>query len=88
FEAVQKKTRAGQQDREKTRGDDPEESNLKPTRREALQAVSTLCKYITDLDDPFAQKLEGMLVTFGCETHCEEARVKVDTSITNYFVRT
>ncbi|KAJ7494974.1 hypothetical protein FB451DRAFT_1020216, partial [Mycena latifolia] len=85
FEAVQK-TRARQQDREKTGGDDDEESDLKPTRREALQAVSALCKYITDLDEPFAWKLEGMLATFGCETHCEEAKVRVDTSITDYFV--
>ncbi|KAJ6522691.1 hypothetical protein B0H10DRAFT_1864939, partial [Mycena sp. CBHHK59/15] len=85
FEVVQK-MRAREQDREQNSGDD-EEGEPKPTRKEALQAVSTSCKYIADLDEPFARKMEGMLSTFGRETRREEARAMIDMSITDFFVR-
>ncbi|KAJ7932866.1 hypothetical protein B0H13DRAFT_1856847 [Mycena leptocephala] len=86
FEAVQK-IRNGEQDREKNGGDDDEEVEPKPSRKEVLQAASTLRKYIADLDDPFARKMEAMLSTFGRETRREEARAMVDTEITDYFTR-
>ncbi|KAJ7827563.1 hypothetical protein B0H13DRAFT_1508427, partial [Mycena leptocephala] len=84
FEAVQK-IRNGEQDREKNGGDDNEEVEPKPSRKEVLQAASTLRKYIADLDDPFARKMEAMLSMFGRETCREEARAMVDTEITDYF---
>ncbi|KAJ7292163.1 hypothetical protein C8J57DRAFT_1492646 [Mycena rebaudengoi] len=52
-------------EREKNGGDDDEEGDPKPSRKEALQAVSTLHQYIADLDEPFARNLEGVLATFG-----------------------
>ncbi|KAJ7826138.1 hypothetical protein B0H13DRAFT_1657620, partial [Mycena leptocephala] len=52
-----------------------------------LQAVPILRKYIADLDDPFARKMEAMLSKFGCETRREEARVMVDTVTIDYFAR-
>ncbi|KAF8523432.1 hypothetical protein JB92DRAFT_2884861 [Gautieria morchelliformis] len=38
------------------------------TRNEALQAVLVLSKYVRDIDDPFARKLEMMLGSFGQRT--------------------
>ncbi|KAJ6601945.1 hypothetical protein DFH09DRAFT_900189 [Mycena vulgaris] len=84
FEAVQR-MRSGEQDREKNGGDDEEEIDPKPSRKEALQAAATLGKYIADLDDPFARKMEVILSSFGRETRREEVRAMVDTSITDYF---
>jgi hypothetical protein len=86
FEAVQN-IRNGEQDREKNGGDDKEEVEPKPSRKEVLQAASTLRKYIADLDGPFARKMEAMLSMFGRETRREEARAMVDTEITDYFTR-
>ncbi|KAJ7439835.1 hypothetical protein FB451DRAFT_1059227 [Mycena latifolia] len=87
FETVQK-LRSGKQDREKNGSDNDEEDKLKLTRKETLQATSTLCKYITDLDNPFACKIVGILSQFDHETWQEEAIVMVDTLITDYLVRT
>ncbi|KAJ7869285.1 hypothetical protein B0H14DRAFT_3580587 [Mycena olivaceomarginata] len=57
----------------------------KPTRQEALQAVSTLRKYLADVDGVFARKLEMGLATFGRETQLEHSKSLVSTSITDYF---
>ncbi|KAJ6605486.1 hypothetical protein DFH09DRAFT_897382 [Mycena vulgaris] len=78
FEAV-KKMRSGEQNRELNGGDDDEEDEPKPTRKEALQAAATLRKFIADVDEPFARKMEAILSTFGRETRCEEARAVVDS---------
>ncbi|KAJ7804924.1 hypothetical protein B0H14DRAFT_3485730 [Mycena olivaceomarginata] len=67
FEAVQK-LRSKEADREIHGGDDDEEVDPKPSRKEALQAAATLRKYIADLDDQFAWKMEGVLSSFGRET--------------------
>jgi hypothetical protein len=69
-------------------GDNNEENDLKPSRKEALQAAATLRKYIADFDDPFAQKMEGVLSLFGCETRRKEVRTMVNLSIYNYFTYT
>ncbi|KAJ7362522.1 hypothetical protein DFH08DRAFT_950786 [Mycena albidolilacea] len=67
-------------------GDDREEdTELKPSRKEALQAAATLGQYIADLDGPFARKMEVVLSSFGCETRREEAQTMVETNITDYF---
>lgn len=39
-----------------------------PTQKEALQAALLLWKYVKDLNDPFAHRLEIMLGTFGQKT--------------------
>jgi hypothetical protein len=56
FEALQKLW-SQEADREIHGGDDNEEIDPKPSRKEALQAAATLCKYIADLDDPFAREM-------------------------------
>jgi len=53
--------RAAEQGREKNAGDGDdldEVVEVKPSRREALAAASTLSKYVADIDEPFARKLE------------------------------
>ncbi|KAJ7251216.1 hypothetical protein C8J57DRAFT_1520572 [Mycena rebaudengoi] len=75
-------------EREKNGGDNDEEGDPKPSRKEALQAVSTLHQYIADLDEPFVRNLEGVLVTFGRETRQEEFREMVNSFITDYLAAT
>ncbi|KAJ7820524.1 hypothetical protein B0H14DRAFT_2371988 [Mycena olivaceomarginata] len=86
-EAVQKMW-ADREDGEINGGDDGHNDllpELKPTRKEALQAVSTLQKYLADVDSSFARKLELGLATFGRETQLERSKALVSTSITDYF---
>ena len=58
-----------------------------PTRNEALQAALMLQRYVQDLDDPFARKLEGILSSFGRQTRLSEFKTLVPTEITDYFPR-
>lgn len=69
YRAVLERRKAEQQ-REKNAGDgDPDEiAEIKPSRKEALAATSTLSKYVADLDEPFARKLEVNLAKFGRQT--------------------
>ncbi|KAJ7367381.1 hypothetical protein DFH08DRAFT_1005982 [Mycena albidolilacea] len=84
FEAVQK-LRSQEANREIHGSDDDEEIDPKPSWKEALQAAATLCKYIADLDDLFARKMEGALSLFGCETRRKEVRTMANSSIYDYF---
>ncbi|KAF8139163.1 hypothetical protein K438DRAFT_1785949 [Mycena galopus ATCC 62051] len=86
-ELVQK-MRADRENQEINGGDDGLDDPApapKPTRKEALQAVSTLRKYLADVDGTFARKLEMGLATFGRETQLENSKSLVSTSITDYF---
>ncbi|KAJ7813528.1 hypothetical protein B0H14DRAFT_2376751, partial [Mycena olivaceomarginata] len=86
-EAVQKMW-ANLEDGEINGGDDGHNDFLpeqKPTRKEALQAVSTLQKYLADVDSSFARNLELGLATFGRETQLERSKALVSTLITDYF---
>lgn len=56
-----------------------------PTRREALQAVSVLSKFLSDMDQPFARQLETQLSKLGRETRREEALCLKPTLLTDYF---
>ncbi|KAJ7301243.1 hypothetical protein DFH08DRAFT_724490, partial [Mycena albidolilacea] len=47
--------------------------------------VSTLRKYLADVDGVFARKLEMCLATFGHETQLEHSKSLVSTSITDCF---
>ncbi|KAG6842120.1 hypothetical protein H0H87_011485, partial [Tephrocybe sp. NHM501043] len=76
--------------REKNEGDiseDDVDDEPKPTHREALLAVSTLQKYISDIDDPFTQKFEVILGAFGHQTRINAAQSLKNTSITSYFTQ-
>jgi DDE superfamily endonuclease len=68
-------------------GDDIDEETVqvKPTRKEALTAAFTLQKYIADINEPFARKLEGKLASFGYQTRMEGNRMMEATHITDYF---
>ena len=54
----------------------------KPTCKEALMATFTLQKYITDINEPFAHKLEGILASFGHQTRLEDVHMMETTYIT------
>ena len=41
---------------------------VKPTHKEALMAAFTLQKYITDINEQFARKLDGALTSFVYQT--------------------
>src|SRR5271168_967704 len=82
--------REAEQHREKNVGDgvddDPDESpEVKPSRREALAAVSTLSKYIADLDESFARKLEVVLMSFGRQTCLDASNSLRSTTLTDFF---
>ena len=55
---------------------------LGPARNEALQAVLILKRYVQDLDDPFARKLEMMLGSFGQRTRIAGMRSMKDSKLT------
>ena len=70
---------------EKSEFADVETVQVKPTRKEALTAAFTLQKYITDINEPFAHKLEGALASFGYQTRMEGNRMMEAIHITDYF---
>src|ERR1700678_1850800 len=51
----------------------------------ALAAVSTLSKYIADLDEPFARKLEVVLTSFGRQTRLDASKSLRSTTLTDFF---
>ncbi|KAJ6526098.1 hypothetical protein B0H19DRAFT_1275948 [Mycena capillaripes] len=86
YEVVQQ-MRSDREDAEINGGDDgpgiPQDA--RPTRKEALEAVSTLCHYLMHEDGDFACKLELGLASFGRETRLECSKNLVSTAITDYF---
>jgi hypothetical protein len=67
--------------------DDGDGNAKKPTRKEALIAASTIQKYIVDINDPFARKLEEVLASFGRHVRLEDSQAMRATHITDYFAR-
>ncbi|GLB43834.1 putative CENP-B ARS binding protein-like protein [Lyophyllum shimeji] len=68
-------------------GDDVDKDTVevKPTRKEALTAAFTLQKYVADINEPFARKLEGILASFGRQIWLEEV-CRMETTY-DYFTR-
>lgn len=62
-----------------------EVTEVKPSRREALAAASTLSKYVADLDEPFARKLEVILASFGRQTRLAAVNSLRPTTLTEFF---
>jgi hypothetical protein len=58
-----------------------------PAENKCYRLLQFCAKYIADLDDPLARKMEAMLSKFGCETHREEAIAMADTVSIDYFAR-
>lgn len=56
-----------------------------PTRHEVLKAVSTISKYIDELDDPVSRKIEGLLRSFNRQLRLDETKNMKDTVLTKYF---
>ena len=67
-------------------GDDGVVVEPQPTRREVLKAVSTISKYIDELDDPVSRKIEGLLRSFNRQLRLNEAKSIKDTVLTKYFL--
>ncbi|KAJ7863887.1 hypothetical protein B0H13DRAFT_1637960, partial [Mycena leptocephala] len=86
FDAVQK-MRDDRENMETNAGDDGDDSaqDPKPTRKDALQAVSILRRYLQDEHGTFSRKLELGLATFGRETQLECSKHMIPTTITDYF---
>ena len=69
--------------------DDDSDTPLKPplSCHEALQAKITIEKYIETIDEPYAHKLERILVDFACSTQLidlESQKMKASL-LTDYF---
>ena len=67
--------------------EDDAPSDIRPTRKEALQAAFVVKKYIQDVNDPFARKLEAIIDTFGWQTRLVEVQTLKPTVMTDYFTR-
>lgn len=65
--------------------DDDSSVPVCPACREALQAASIVQRFIEGMDEPYAQKLEVILVSFGHATYLKESRSMHDTLISDFF---
>ena len=54
---------------------------------ECLEAVSTISRYIDDLNNPIARKFEALLVSFNRQLRLEETRSLKETILADYFQR-
>ena len=52
-----------------------------------LQAALVVKKYIEELNNPFARKLEGIINSFGRQMRLIEAQALKPTVMTDYFIR-
>jgi hypothetical protein len=84
FETVQQHRDTEEDDSD---GNDHDGNVKPPTRKEALIAASTIQKYIVDINDPFARKLEEVLASFGRHLRLEDSQAMRATQITDYFAR-
>ncbi|KAG6875374.1 hypothetical protein C0993_009524 [Termitomyces sp. T159_Od127] len=60
-------------------------NTTKPSRKEALGTALTILQYVSDMDDPFACKLEAILASFGRQTRLDEFQSLRPTTINEYF---
>jgi hypothetical protein len=58
-----------------------------PTRREVLKAVSTIGRYIEDLNEPIARKMEAILGSFSRQLRFDETRTMRNSVLTDFFQR-
>ena len=58
-----------------------------PTHHDALKASSTIRRYIEDLNDPIAWKMEALLASFNMKIHVDESRALKHTLLTDFFQR-
>ena len=65
--------------------EDDSPSNICPTRNEVLQAALVVKKYIQELNNPFAHKLEGIIDNFGWQMCLIETQALKPTVMTDYL---
>jgi hypothetical protein len=85
-------SRAAEEDMELVGGADDDDDDAvippRPSRKAALEAAATLERYIGVLEEPYARKLEGLLLSFGRKTRFEQTRNMVSMVMTDYFDNT
>ena len=67
--------------------DDSPSYIIRPTHNKVLQAALVVKKYIEELNNPFARKLEGIINSFGRQMRLIEAQALKPTVMTDYFIR-
>ncbi|KAG6816221.1 hypothetical protein H0H87_007671 [Tephrocybe sp. NHM501043] len=77
--------REAEGDMEGNGGDDSDDVEARPSCQEALLAASTLRSFISDIDEPFARKLEAVLSSFGQQTRLDEFSSLKPSVISDYF---
>ena len=74
-------------------GDDGGDNDLnaptkpRPNRQDVLKAVSTIGRYIDDMNDPIAHKMEELLGSFNRQLRLEETKSMKNTVLTDFFQR-
>ena len=56
-----------------------------PTHHDVLKAVSTICRYIEDLNDPITWKMEALLGIFNMNIRLDKSQVLKNTVLTDFF---
>jgi hypothetical protein len=59
----------------------------RPTRHDVLKAASTIGRYIDDMNEPIARKLEALLGSFNRQLRLDETRSMKSTVLTDFFGR-
>ena len=59
----------------------------RPTYRDVLKAVSTIRRYIDDLNDPIARKMEALFASFNMKLRLDKSRSMKGTVLTDHFKR-
>jgi hypothetical protein len=59
----------------------------RPTRRDLLKAVSTIGRYVDDLNEPIARKMEAVLGSFSRQLRLDETRTMKSSVLTDFFPR-
>ena len=65
--------------------DDDLPSEPCPTHWDVLKAVSTIGRYIDDLNEPIAHKMEAILGSFNRQLHLDENKTMRTTLLTDLF---
>jgi hypothetical protein len=58
----------------------------RPTRREFYQAASVITRYMDDMDDPIARRIEALLGSFNRQLRLDEVKNMQNSSITDFFM--
>lgn len=66
-------------------GDDSDPVDPPPSRREVLQAATTIAKYVAGVGDPYACQLEALLSSLKWELRLDKTKTMKDTQITDFF---